>query len=209
MFVQISRSLLSEHTSRLPAGLGELGKPVNKLQEEEKMKQYRVALLREEFPFIDRLFVDHEGKTDLWPEDIDSIKIKKGDKALLVKKGFEDSYSWSGGGHCDYTKYFAVWSDENGNNILELASAGRSATGSGDHNDWDADTIGEQLFIKGITPDYIVECVKNDTDNNGNGEVTRFWIIYKMRRFDLGVFHQDRITEAAVALNAEIAAACV
>ena len=174
------------------------------------MKQYKVALLRKEFPFVDRLFVDYKGKTDLRLEDINDIKVKKGDKALLTKKGSEDSYNWSGGGHRDYTKYFAVWSDKDGEqHVLELASAGYSGTGSGERHEWDADTIGEQLFAKGIIPDYIVECVKNDTDDNGNGEVTRFWTIYKMKRFDLATYHQQKLDEACVALKAEIAAACV
>ena len=162
------------------------------------MKQYRVALLRKEFQFIDRLF------KNLSPESIDDIKVKKGDKALLVKKGFEDSYDWSGGGYNDYTRYFAVWSDDEGEHITELASAGYSGTGSGERHEWDADTIGDQLFVGGITPDYIVECVKNDTDDNGNGEVTRFWTIYKMKRFDLGTYHQEQIDKAAAALKAEM-----
>ncbi len=172
------------------------------------MKQYRVALLREEFGFIDRLFLDYEGKPELRPEDVTEIKIRRGDKSLLAAKGNEDSYDWSGGGHYDYTKYFAVWSDADGEHILKLDSAGRSATGSGDRHDWDADTIGEQLFLLGITPDYIVDCVKNDTDDNGNGEVTHFWTIFKMKKFDLVAYHWQQIDEAAAALKAEIAAAC-
>lgn len=172
------------------------------------MKQYRVTLIRKEFGFVDKLFVDYEGKTEVWPEDVDDIKIRRGDKALLAKKGSEDSYDWSGGGHYDYTKYFAVWSDDDGEHVEELASAGYSGSGSGDRNEWDADTIGEQLFVKNIVPDFIVECVKNDTDDNGNGEVTRFWTIFKMKRFDLGNYHQEQIDKAAVALKAEIAAAC-
>jgi len=190
------------------AGQGELGNLVNNFfgrkKEEFVMKQYKVALLRKEFPFLDRLFVDSEGRTSLCPENVNDIKVKKGDKALLIKRGFEDSYDWSGGGHCDYTKYFAVC----GEAILELETAGYSGTGSGKMYEWDADTLGEQLFAKRITPDYIVECVRNDTDDNGNGEVTNFWIIYKTRRFDLANYHQQQIDRAAAALKAEIKAAC-
>jgi len=173
------------------------------------MKQYRVALLRKEFPFIDKLFVDYKGETEVWPEEVDDIKIRKGDRELLSKKGNEDSYDWSGGGHYDYTKYFAVWKNDEGEHVEKFASAGHSSSGSGDRSDWDADTIGEQLFVKNIVPDFIVECVKNDTDDNGNGEVTRFWTIYKMKRFDLVTYHQQKLDEACVALKAEIAAACV
>ena len=163
------------------------------------MKQYRVALLRKEFPFLDKL-----GQIEIRPEVVDDIKVKKGDKALLAKKGSEDSYSWSDGGHNDYIRYFAIEDEQ----IIELDSAGHSATGSGNRNDWDADTIGEQLFVEGIVPDFIVECVKNDTDDNGNGEVTRFWTIYKMKRFNLASYHQQKLDEACAALKAEITAAC-
>lgn len=167
------------------------------------MKQYRIVLLREEFPFLDRLFVNYDGRVILSPEQVDDIKIRKGDNALLSAKGCEDSYDWSGGGHDDYTTYFAV----QGEDVLQLESAGRSANGSGERHKWDADTIGEQLLIKKIVPDYIVMCVQNDTDDNGNGEVTRFWTIYKMRRFDLAAYHCQKIDEAGAALKAEILAA--
>jgi len=46
------------------------------------------------------------------------------------------------------------------------------------------------------------------TDDNGNSEVTRFWNIYKMKRFDLAIHHQNCIDQAAAALKAEIAAVC-
>jgi len=167
------------------------------------MEKYRVALLRREFSFIDRL-MDH-----LQPEEVTDIKVRRGDKALLRKKGCEESYSWSDGGHYDYTKYFAVWFDDDGKErILELKSAGSSATGSGENRKWDADSVSEQLLTNRIVPDYIVECVQNDTDNNGNGEVTRFWTIYKMRRFDLVGYHHQQIDKAAAALKAEITAVC-
>lgn len=172
------------------------------------MKQYRIALLRKEFPFVDRLFVAYDDRVLLPPEKVNDIKIQKGDKALLVKTGSEDSYSWGGGGHHDYTKYFAIWSENEEQKILELESSGYSGTGSGERHEWSADTIGEQLFVKGITPDYIIECVKNDTDDNGNGEVRYFWTIFKMKRFDLFAYHQGKIDEAAAALKAEIALVC-
>ena len=172
------------------------------------MEQYRVAILRKEFPFIDCLFVDAEGKTEVRPEEVNDVKIKRGDRTLLGKKGSEDRYDWSGGGHYDYTKYFAVWSDKDGEHVVVLKGTGCSGNGSGERHEWDEDTIGEQLFVGGIVPDYIVECVKNDHDDNGNGEVTRYWTIYKMRGFDLVAHHQERIDRAAAALKAEIALAC-
>lgn len=168
------------------------------------MEKYRMALLRREFPFIDRLMDDLQ----LQPEEVTDIKVKRGDKSLLKKKGDEESYSWSRGGHCDYTKYFVVLTDGGEERISELKSAGSSSTGSGESCQWEADTVGEQLLTKHIVPDYIVECVKNDTDNNGNGEVTLFWTIYKMKRFDLVGYHHQQIDKAAAALKAEIAAVC-
>jgi hypothetical protein len=169
------------------------------------MEQYRLAILLKEFSFIEAVAKHLE--LDL-EKDLNEIKIRRGDKMLLSKKGNEDLYDWSGGGHYDYTKYFAIWTDADGEYVIQLDNAGRSATGSGERHDWDADSIGEQLFVKKIVPDYIVECVKNDTDDNGNGEVRRSWTIHKMRKFDLAAHHQQKIDETATALKAEIAAAC-
>lgn len=182
------------------------------------MNAYKAALMRREFPFIDQLFVvrkslwsteEKKVTTSLWPEEVNDIKVRKGDKALLAKKGSEDSYSWSGGGHHHYTKYFAVTistqNDDDGK-VVELASAGYSGNESGE-NRWDAPSIDEQLFGQNLAPDYIVECVQNDTDDNGNGELSRFWTIYKMKRFDLATHHKDKINEAAAALKSEIDAA--
>jgi len=172
------------------------------------MKLYRLALIKKEFPFVDGVFSalhsDYSNYSEMDLGIIDSIKIQKGDKNLLMKTGNEDSYSWSNGGHHNYTKYFAIVSEE----IIKLESSGWSATGSGDNNEWKADTIGEQLFAKNIIPDFVVECIYNDTDDNGNGQATRFWTIFKMKRFDLGSYHQEKIDEAAAIIKAEIAAAC-
>lgn len=172
------------------------------------LRQYKVKLLREEFPFIDRLFVNSEGNTDFWPENVDDIKIKKGDKNLLNYKGNVSSYSWGGGDTYDYTKYFAVYTEKDEQLAIELENEGNFSNGGGDHNEWNADTIGEQLFLQNIVPDYIVQCVRNDTDANGNGQITHFWIIYKMQKFDLKAHHQLQIQKAADILKAEIAAVC-
>jgi len=172
------------------------------------MKQYRVELLLREFPFLKRLFVDGDGAATIWPGHVNEIKIRKGDKILLSKKGSEDSYDWSGGGYFNYTKYFAVWKKGEEEHIVELESAGQSSTGSGERREWDADPIGEQFFVRNIVPDYIVECIQNDTDSNGNGVRTRFWTIFKMKRFDLAAHHREQTDRAAAVLKAEIAAAC-
>lgn len=165
------------------------------------MKPYRVALLRKQFPFIDRLEVSWKA---LSPKDAQTIEIKRGDRALLSRKGDWDEYHWSEGGHIDYTKFFAVVGEE----IVEIESPGRYETGGGHWENWDADTIGEQLFSLGLTPNYVIEVVHNDTDDNGRGEETYRWIIYKMGRFDLLAYHQEMIDRAAAQIKAELAAAC-
>jgi hypothetical protein len=168
------------------------------------MEAYRLALLRKQFPFIDRLFVDDDGQTDVWPEDCDTIAVKRGDGNLMTQTGHENSYSWAWGGFKNYTKYFAVTGEE----VVELDSSESSATGSGESHNWNAPTVGEQLFQRGIVPDWIVECSFVDTDANGNGEVKQHWVIYKMTRFDLAEHHARQTDAAAAALKAEIAAAC-
>lgn len=168
------------------------------------MQAYRLALLRKEFPFLDRLIVDRYGQTEVWPEEVDNILVKRGDANLLSQAGYEDSYSWSGGGHYHYTIYFAITEED----IVELYFAGKSATGSGEYKEWIVPTVGEQLLQRGIIPDWVVECRKIDTDDNGNGRVERHWVIYKMTRFDLAGYHKQQIDKAAAELKAEIEAAC-
>lgn len=167
------------------------------------MRQYRAKILEKEFPFLEKLCDKKFRMPSI--EKVDGIEIKRGDRNLLSQKGREISYSWSGGPDtCDYTIYFAVVGEE----IFELKSEGSSSTGSGQNRSWDADTIGEQLLVIGVSPDYIVECEKNDTDANGNGEITRYWTIHKMSKFNLVAYHQEQIDKAAAVLKAEIAAAC-
>ena len=167
------------------------------------MNQYKVNLLEKEFPFLSVIakIVDVVQLELNW---IDNIRIQKGDANLLKQTGQEDSYSWSGGGYYEYKKYFTI--DCNGE-VTELSSSGQSGTGSGDNNEWTASPIDEQIFSKGIVPDFIVECVKNDTDNNGNGTVRYHWTIFKMKKFDLKTHHKNEIDKAAAALKAEIEAA--
>lgn len=170
------------------------------------MKSYRLAILRREFSFIDMLF-SSEGYASLLPEEVDDIKIKRGDENLLARTPREDSYSWSGGGSYDYSKFFAVVKDGESWVVWELQSEGNSATGSGERHEYVAPTIGEQLFAMELQPDFVVEATQDDTDNNGNGRCVRNWTIYKMRRFDIGAYHQIQIDRAASALKVEIQAA--
>jgi hypothetical protein len=176
------------------------------------MQPYRLALLRKEFPFLAKMsgalkdydypFAEH------FLDCVTDIKVMKGDIALLNKKGNEDSYSKIGGGHHNYRSYVAVWNDGKTFRLRVLKNVGIKSTETGDRAEYTADTVGEQLFAQKIVPDYIIEAVKNDHDDKGNGIVTRFWTIYKMRHFDLSKHHQEQIDIAAVALKAEIAVAC-
>lgn len=171
------------------------------------MKLYRTALLRKEFPFLDKLFPADAFSSEILPQDVTAIRIQRGDRALMIKRGTESSYSWSDGGTHDFTFYFAIWTDKQGlQHVQKLQSAGYAGTGSGSSVEWDAANVGEQLFANNITPDYIVECVHNGTDANGNGSVTNFWTIFKMRDFDQSAYHQMQVDMAAAAIKAEIAA---
>jgi len=166
------------------------------------MRAHRIALLRESFPFLDKLTLQRQ---ELNFVDADSIKVARGDNSLMARKGDWDSYSWSDGGHCDYTTFFAVL--ENGE-IINLQEPGRNSAESGKWEKWDADTIGEQLFANNLHPDFIVEVVHNDTDDNGCGQETFFWTIYKMSKFDLLAHYEQMIDQAAREIKAELATVC-
>lgn len=172
------------------------------------MKDYRTALMRKEFPFLTEIVWSlYRSDRDL--SHIDKINIRRGDASLLQKKGEYSSYDSSAGSMEEYTFYFAVWHDADGVlKVMKLKSRGQSATGSGDRSEWDANPIGDQLYGLGIVPDFIVECIKKDTDCNGNGQSWTHWTIHKMSRFDLLSYHQQQIDQAAAELKAEIAVAC-
>jgi len=167
------------------------------------MNQYRFALLKKEFIFLDRIF------NYFYFKDVNDIKIKRCDNNLLRMKGSEDSYSCDDGGYNHFTRYFAVrrlnaeeWE------INKLDSEGKSDDSCGNWRKWNADTVGEQLYMGQLYPNFVVEVIQNDHDANGRGEVTRFMNIYKMNRFDLAAYHQQKIDEAVSVLKAEIAAIC-
>ena len=169
------------------------------------MNAYKVKILKKEFPFLEKLFKDNVDFVDI--NKINKIEVKRGDKALLTLSGYEKIYGggFSFNSYHDYSKFFAVC----GEKIVELDSTGTESDSCGYHRDWVADSIGEQLLNKGINPDFIVLCSQNDLDANGCGEITRFWTIYKMDKFDLLHFHRDQIDQAAACLKAEMEAVCL
>jgi hypothetical protein len=141
-------------------------------------------------------------------EKPDSLTIKKADSNLLSMKPCYDEYSWSGGGHYDFTNYCSVVGTNDNAELLWLKREGNYATGSGDRNSESCTTIGEQLMELNIDPDFIVCYDFKDTDDNGNGETQTNVIIYKMKDFDLAGYHCQQIDKAATQLKSEIHAAC-
>lgn len=170
----------------------------------KKMNKYKLVLMKKEFTFLNNFYGPNV------VDEINDIKIKRVDKNLLKQKGYVDTYTWSGGGYCNFIKYFTVElvANDGEKNIIELDNSERSAMTDGGYNNCEADIIGEQLLTKGINPDYLVEYTMNDTDANGNGEVTSFLTIYKMNKFNLVEYHKQQIDKAASELKAEIAVVC-
>ena len=168
------------------------------------MLTYKITLMVKEFPFLALIAEFLSIKLD----DVDSISVRKADVSLLRQKPSEDIYSWSGGGHHDYTRMFALWLEGGEWRWQELTTSGQSATASGDHREWDCQIIGKQLLEMGLRPDIILSCAKQDTDDNGRGEVRHDWVIHKMSRFDLSGFHKTEVAKAVEELTAEIGAAC-
>jgi len=167
--------------------------------------RYKTSLLEKRFPFLRKLFVDDEGGyCTLSVNDVDEVGIERGDEKLLEKKGTKDFYSWADGGYYNYTRYFAVWSDAEGEQVFELKSDSYSETGTGKSYVEHASTIEEQLFLNRINPDYIIECSQDDTDANGNGEVTHKWVIYIMNKKLTAAYHKKKIDEAAKKIKKEI-----
>jgi hypothetical protein len=174
------------------------------------MNVYKATLLCKEFPFLEKLFIDKDGKTSLSPFKVTDIKIKRGDKNLLTEHGYETTYDWMGGYTYDYEFYFIIFSNEKGEQqIIELESANSYQSGSGENHYHAVSTIGEQLYVMKINPDYVIKCVKNDTDANGNGEVTHFWTIFKMSKFDTVGYHKEQIDKIALELKSEIDALAI
>ena len=162
------------------------------------MNAYRLKIIQKEFPFVKML-----GFKDF--KDVDSIKINRGDKNLMHRTGYEDSYTWCGGGYLNYTKFYVVFFTKGVWQIVCLKSAGRYSSGSGKHQEWEANTIGEQLFNR-IVPDYIVEIQRDDVDANGNGRLSHRIVIYKTKISHLLSEQKHQIDMAAAQIKKELEA---
>lgn len=200
-----------------------------------RMNIYKLTLMVKEFPFLDEILRKRESNhlrgddhfLDLdvkrygdklgfrteedsnycfvsYLETPDGVSVKKGDENLLTRTPFIDQYSWSGGGHYYEDSYFAVVGEE----LVELDSASIEKSGSQHEPDGEetAPTIGEQLLLKKLDPDFIVHRhLDADDDNNCHSKTVT---IYKMKKYDLAEYHCRQIDKAAAELKAEITSVC-
>lgn len=162
------------------------------------MNYYKLNLLKKEFPFLNQ--VSEELGIDA--KTVDFINIKRGDRTLLRKTGNVDSYQFCNGGSYDYTIYFAITDDA----IIKLSNNESYQYASGDHKEFDAQPIEEQLFLMNINPTFLVECIQKDTDGNGNGRERREWTIFKVSKFDMSLHHKENIDREAAILKKELEA---
>lgn len=174
--------------------------------EDENLIEQALSFYEKELGF--RMDKDGNYYTPSYLKTPDGLLVNKGDKNLLARTPFFDSYSWCDGGHYDHESYCAVEKSGDTFQCHWLKEEGSSRTGSGDHDEETASSVGEQLYHLGVSPDYIVEYDFQDTDDNGNGETVLDVTIYKMNKFDLVKYHQQQIDKAAAELKAEIAVVC-
>ena len=163
------------------------------MEKEDKMNRYKVEVLRKEFSFIDDL------RDDIYPADATSIKITKGDMALMSEVGSIEEQFGQFEGDCyeNFSLYFAIINGK----VLEL----KSSTWRNDHGAISLSTapnIGEQLFTDNINPDYLVKVTREDLQDGPS----YYWVIYKMKDFELAAYHHKQIDKAAAELKAEITA---
>lgn len=107
------------------------------------------------------------------------------------------SVSWYNSNDSEVDLYVAITVKEEGHEIIYLSC-------------WDSEdkqevgSIGDQLFVRKLNPDFIVHL-------NIKEEYYNKWIkvvIYKMKNFDLAEYHCQQIDKAARELKAEISAVC-
>jgi len=133
----------------------------------------------------------------------DECIIRRVDNNLLNQTPWTDSYSWAGGGHCDYLAAYAIV----GEKVIALQSSQSWATGSGERGETHAEPIGAQLRALGLRPDYIVCVEYQDTDDNGNGETYKSVTIYKNKGNAQTEYERSQLRKAYRELCAELEAA--
>jgi hypothetical protein len=170
------------------------------------MKSYQFSLLCRQFSYISevvaRLNRDEVGK----PGYLDGIQVRPADAALMARTPTFDSWASAAGWHHNFDSFFAVVKDGEEFRLYKLDEEGESGTPQG-YDSYVAENIGDQLFALGVKPDFLVEVVQNDTDDYGNGSLSRYMVIYKVAsRYDLAGYHARQIDKAAAELKAELAA---
>jgi len=133
----------------------------------------------------------------------DEIIIRRVDNNLLNQTPWTDSYSWAGGGHCDYLAAYVIV----GEKVITLQSSQSWATGSGERGETHAEPIGAQLRALGIRPDYIVLEEFEDTDDNGNGATHCTITVYKNKGNAQTEYERSQLRKAYRELCAELEAA--
>lgn len=129
-----------------------------------------------------------------------SILIKRGDDNLLSQTPQFDGYSSSGHYREERSDYCAV----SGENIVWLGAEGIFNHGDGSSEEEVSDNIGEQLFSKKLSPDFIVRVDREELGYNKKINI----IIYKMNKFDLVGYHCGQLDKAVRQLKDEIVAVC-
>lgn len=162
--------------------------------------EYKKRILVKEFNFLNKILEMKKLSIDF----VDEIKIKKVDENLLAMTGEyeEDDFPYQGNYSRLHAKeYFAVDCTEK---IFEIPSAGHYCAQYIENN-YNADTLGEELLKLGVNPDFIVLVEKNshisgDRELEGYLKIT----IFKATSFDMVEHHSSQFHRAAQVLEAEL-----
>ena len=130
----------------------------------------------------------------------ESILVKRGDDNLLNQTPGFDGYSSSEYYREERSDYCAI----SGKEIVWLNAEGTFKHGDGSSSEDIADSIGEQLYSKKLSPDFIVRVGREELGYDKKINV----IIYKMNKFNLSGYHCEQIHKAARQLEDEIVAVC-
>lgn len=166
------------------------------------MKTWKRSVMVKEFPFLREI----DGDFEFPPlEEINEIKVQKGDSMLLDGFGYEDWTRNNGISETNYNIFFIVVREGNQWKVAQL-----EFVRSGDDHDqieaWESDPVptnGEQILSMKVKPTFIVECEGHLTTDENLPEI-RKWIVHKMDDFDLPDFYKREIDIAAAQLKADI-----
>ncbi len=122
---------------------------------------------------------------------------------ILGETPCDDSYSWSGGGHCDYNFFFVL--ELESLKISQLSNNSTWANGSGERGSSSgAKTVGEQLEGRSNF-DLLISVRYRDTDDNGNGEAAKSLTVYREDSQKTKKYLLRLLKEAYLQLREELA----